>query len=93
MTSANVDHMFQYDKGDPIRLLNITENTCTKCARTEIEIPQLGPLVRTIRSCLRTFGVRAARPRMKRSQVAFFFDKGKRGVQDGAWGVQIWKMR
>jgi hypothetical protein len=79
LTKRLVDHPYRYDRRAPIRLRSITKLSCT-CGYSEIAIPRMGPLHETIALALRTL-------RVRRDAITFFFKKGKRGAEDGAWGV------
>jgi hypothetical protein len=82
LSKSLVDHPYRYDRGRPIWLRSITKLSCKKCDYYEIEIPRMGPLHEAISQSLHVL-------RVGRDAIAFFFKKGKRGVEDGEWGVSI----
>ena len=72
------DHAYPYDSHEePVQLRAIGRWTCA-CGYYETEIPRMGPLHETIAAALRVPGV-------KRSQLAFSFTEGDRGVENGIW--------
>jgi hypothetical protein len=81
LSKSLVEHPYRYDRGQPIWLQSITKLSC-KCGYHEIEIPKMGPLHEVIKQSLSVL-------RVGRDALAFFFEKGKRGVVDGEWGVIV----
>jgi hypothetical protein len=81
LSKSLIDHPYRYDRGQPIWLRSITKLSCT-CGYYEIEIPKMGPLHEAIAQALKVL-------RVGRDAITLFFRKGKRGVEDGEWGVSI----
>jgi hypothetical protein len=75
------DYLYGYDHGKKILLRELTHFVCA-CGYYEVEFPRIGPLHETIKQALSVL-------RVKREDLAFFFKPGARGVEDGAWGVNI----
>lgn len=76
------DHPYSFDGRGDVRLIGLEQHRCRMCLYSEIAIPQIGPLHRTIAQAVKTLKV-------KREQLAFFFERGPIGVSDGTWGVVI----
>jgi len=82
LTKGTVDqHPYRYDRGKPILLLGVTECACP-CGYHAVEIPRVGPLHRTIEEALRML-------RVKRDEIAFIFEHGPSGVEDGEWNIVV----
>jgi hypothetical protein len=81
MTEKKRDYLYGYDRGKKILLLKMTHRVCA-CGYYEVEFPRIGPLHEAIKQALSVL-------RVKREDLTFFFKPGARGVEDGAWGVNI----
>ena len=82
LTKSTVEqHPYRYDQGPPVQLRSVTKRSCA-CGYYEVEIPRVGPLHEAIAQTLKVM-------RAKRDAVAFIFQAGPRGVEDGTWGVVI----
>jgi hypothetical protein len=75
------DHAYGYDRGQKIMLRGMKILSCV-CGHSEVEIPRIGPLHTTIAQTLSAL-------RAKREDLTFFFERGKKGVEDGEWGVVV----
>jgi hypothetical protein len=76
-TESFVDHAYRYDHGAPIQLRSIARCSCD-CGYYEIAIPKMTALHEAIAQALIAQGV-------DRAAIAFIFEKGSRGVEDGMW--------
>ena len=81
MAETTGDHAYAYDHGKKILLRDMTIWRCA-CTNYEVEIPRMGPLHEAIAQALSVL-------REPRENLVFFFKRGPRGVEDGAWGVVI----
>lgn len=81
MSKTTADHAYGYDHGKKLLLRGMTILRCA-CGHYEVEIPRIGPLHETIAQALSVLHVR-------RDKLIFFFQRGTKGVEDGAWGVSI----
>ena len=77
-TEAIVDHAHRYDHGAPIQLRSIAKCSCDGCGYSEVAIPRMEVLHAAIAAAL---GV----PGVDRAGLAFVFERGSRGIEDGAW--------
>ena len=78
---ASGDHAYGYDHGKKILLRGMTILRCA-CGYYGVEIPRIGPLHETIAQALNVL-------RGRRENLVFFFERGAKGIEDGAWGVSI----
>jgi len=81
MMKTQGDHAYGYDHGKKILLRGITIQRCA-CGYYEVEIPRIDPLHETIAEALNVL-------RVPREKLSFFFERGPKGVEDGAWGVAL----
>jgi hypothetical protein len=81
MSKTSGDHAYGYDHGKKLLLRGMTILRCA-CGHYEIEIPRIGPLHEVIAQALSVL-------RVPRDSLVFFFTRGPKGVEDGAWGVSI----
>jgi len=81
MSATSSDHAYGYDHGKKLLLRGMTILRCA-CGHYEIEIPRIGPLHEVIAQALSVL-------RAPRENLVFFFKRGSKGVEDGAWGVSI----
>lgn len=78
------DHAYSYDHGDKILLKSIKHLSCG-CGAAQVEFPRIAQLHRTIETAIRCY----KRQGVRRQDLAFVFEYGEKGVEDGSWAVLI----
>jgi hypothetical protein len=76
-TESFVDHAYGYDHVAPIQLRSIAKRSCD-CGYYEVALPKMSALHEMIAHALIVQGV-------DRATIAFIFERGSRGVEDGVW--------